>query len=401
MFTRVKGGGWAAHEKLTSAQQNQLDIDHANAIDGAGGSAGTPYAPTTAIVVGGEGIDHVYLADLPTLKAIDTTSIADGAVRWVLNLGRFKLDKSVYPTFTEDLPLVVAPTTGTGRWFAQDAGAINQYVRTFTASGTVTWKCPPNLALILVELVGGGAGGGNGANTSSATDDAPGGGGGGSGLRFLGVVAPVGNTNHDVTVGAGGTANVGLGGGNDGRDSSIQVHLGVVLATAKGGQAGSGTLANAGAVLVPGGAAGGASLGSPTAILGTQTLWPVASLGAGGHTTNGVVAGQRGGSSPSYLGGAGGAKGTTATNKGGSGGGGGAAGFGGAGGAGGAGGNGTAGAAGAPQNGAVGTSAAANTGAGGGGSGGAGAAGSGSPTIASAGNGGSGWVTIRGYARFS
>ena len=33
MFTRVKPLGWAVNEKLTSAQQNQLDIDHANAVD--------------------------------------------------------------------------------------------------------------------------------------------------------------------------------------------------------------------------------------------------------------------------------------------------------------------------------------------------------------------------------
>jgi hypothetical protein len=32
-FTRVNPGGWAAGAKLTSAQQNQLDIDHANALD--------------------------------------------------------------------------------------------------------------------------------------------------------------------------------------------------------------------------------------------------------------------------------------------------------------------------------------------------------------------------------
>ena len=32
-FTRVKPLGWAINEKLTSAQQNQLDIDHANAVD--------------------------------------------------------------------------------------------------------------------------------------------------------------------------------------------------------------------------------------------------------------------------------------------------------------------------------------------------------------------------------
>lgn len=33
-FTRAKPAGWATGEVLTSAQQNQLDADHANAVDG-------------------------------------------------------------------------------------------------------------------------------------------------------------------------------------------------------------------------------------------------------------------------------------------------------------------------------------------------------------------------------
>ncbi len=35
-FDRVKPDGWAVNEKLTSAQQNQLDVDHANAVDKTG-----------------------------------------------------------------------------------------------------------------------------------------------------------------------------------------------------------------------------------------------------------------------------------------------------------------------------------------------------------------------------
>ncbi len=33
-FTRVKPAGYAANEKLTSAQANQLDIDHAKSVNG-------------------------------------------------------------------------------------------------------------------------------------------------------------------------------------------------------------------------------------------------------------------------------------------------------------------------------------------------------------------------------
>lgn len=35
-FTRVKPGGWAVNEKLRSAEQNQLDIDHENSVDKTG-----------------------------------------------------------------------------------------------------------------------------------------------------------------------------------------------------------------------------------------------------------------------------------------------------------------------------------------------------------------------------
>ena len=47
-FTRVNPLGWALFELLTSAQMNQLDIDHAAAIDGAGGGL---YQPTAVIAI--------------------------------------------------------------------------------------------------------------------------------------------------------------------------------------------------------------------------------------------------------------------------------------------------------------------------------------------------------------
>lgn len=53
MFTRVNGLGWGFGVPLASAQMNQLDIDHANSVDGAGGGG---YAPVGALVFGGSGI---------------------------------------------------------------------------------------------------------------------------------------------------------------------------------------------------------------------------------------------------------------------------------------------------------------------------------------------------------
>lgn len=50
-FSRSKTGGWATNEKLSSAQMNSLDIDHANALDKTGDTinAGT-------IIVSGSGL---------------------------------------------------------------------------------------------------------------------------------------------------------------------------------------------------------------------------------------------------------------------------------------------------------------------------------------------------------
>ncbi len=44
-FSRSNPLGWALYEVLTSAQMNALDIDHANAIDGADGGTYTPGSP--------------------------------------------------------------------------------------------------------------------------------------------------------------------------------------------------------------------------------------------------------------------------------------------------------------------------------------------------------------------
>jgi hypothetical protein len=52
-FSRVKLGGWAFGEVLTSAQMNALDVDHTNAVDGAGGGDSSP---TAVIGIKGKGL---------------------------------------------------------------------------------------------------------------------------------------------------------------------------------------------------------------------------------------------------------------------------------------------------------------------------------------------------------
>jgi hypothetical protein len=53
MFTRVQALGWGFAATLGSAQMNQLDIDHANAVDGLGGGL---YAPVAFVEFGGAGL---------------------------------------------------------------------------------------------------------------------------------------------------------------------------------------------------------------------------------------------------------------------------------------------------------------------------------------------------------
>jgi hypothetical protein len=47
-FTRVNAGGWALNDPITADQINQLDIDHANAIDGDDGGS---YSPNSDIEI--------------------------------------------------------------------------------------------------------------------------------------------------------------------------------------------------------------------------------------------------------------------------------------------------------------------------------------------------------------
>jgi len=384
------------------------DTDPPDATDVAG--------PMKALLDDVAALEHGYeagtLADLAALKALNTTTIPSGAFRIVTGFGRYRLSKTTGATDTEDQPMTIAPTTGTGRWFAQDAEARLQYEFIATASGTTAWTCPRTLGLVDVELIGGGGGGGGGAGADTSASDTPGGGGGGAGARVTARVQPSPATLHDAIVGVGGAGGAAATDGSDGNATTLGVNGVGPFIAANGGQGGSkGTaaLADVGSladVVVPGGAMGAAGTPLSPGYSNPTHVPVVQHAGDGGQSTNsqalsasdGARAGAKnfGGQANLKSGGAAGARGTAHTHLGGGGGGGGGAGYYGDGGAGGGGGDGSATTT--QTNGGAGTAAGANSGAGGGGGGGGGAGASGGSTGGAGGAGGSGQIIIRGVA---
>ena len=81
-ITRVNPAGWSLGDKLTSAQQNQLDIDHANALDKT--SAGDTLSGVVRIQSGGQLLGEVGGAFFATAAgAIETgvpRALVSGAV---------------------------------------------------------------------------------------------------------------------------------------------------------------------------------------------------------------------------------------------------------------------------------------------------------------------------------
>lgn len=334
-------------------------------------------------------------ADTTALKAVDTTLLPNGAIRRVAGLGRFVLDKVANPAFAETLPIVVAPTTGTGRWYAQDPIALAQWVVTLQANAA--GNIPPNVHRLRYEICGGGGGGGGGgpANTNAAPGAS--GGGGGAGAQYLvgeiDVTPGGGWVYTNGTAGAGGAGGNGVPGGDgtDGGDSSFTQGFASVIAPGGQGGRGGGLGTGTTALVVPGGTTAGKNSPKPARFQSASGAPAQMALGpgAGGWSSDNFVpsaqvAGAR--SITGQSGGVAGVSGTIITNPGGQGGGGGGAGPYASGGAGGAGGNGAA--AGNGANGVNGSAApTANTGAGGGGGGGGG---NGSTSGAIGGNGGAG-----------
>lgn len=157
--------------------------------------------------------------------------------------------------------------------------------QTFLTVGTTTWNVPSGIYSIYVNACGGGGGGGqaDGGTTFSGY----GGAGGGANLKGTQTFSVTPGQVLNVTVGDGGPANGGQG--TYGGQSSV-TGTGVSY-TADGGQGGQNYVSGSGVSAFAGMGAYGADYPSSTS---NRTFTP-------GASTNGGVAGGRGGNAGNYT----------------------------------------------------------------------------------------------------
>ncbi len=429
-IARVYVAGWAVGEKLTSAQQNAVDINVTNALDKRSGGdtlSGRVVMANAGRIVGKEivyvagatyqvGVDyhtiHVTDASLTTgrLTNLDLAGAVDGdTLAFYMDPDSTTYTLTIRNSGGVTILFVLGNTFGAdgnwaefklfgGEWILHRGGGQSRhtYSEDF-AVGTSNWTAPRFCTQVTFQAYGGGGAGGNGAAGAAVADVGNTGGGGGGAARFHSIVIPVTpGTTYSIVVGAGG-ASPGAPGGNTSFDGAF------VCRGGNGGGTGFAGLAvgSAQTVATCGGFEGVGIGVSPRVYWPSNYEIPTAP-GQGGYSP--CNAGTAGAGSDAglsgdgaYQGGAGGADGAfSVTHEGGSGGGGGAAGPGfGAGAGDGDGGNGGAGnSVGTGNAGFNGSAASANTGGGGGGGGGGGAGTSGAAAGGNGGNGGSGYATL-------
>lgn len=426
-IARAYPAGWGVGEKLTSAQQNQVDLNTTSALDKRSGQTDTLESIVSAAGAGrlvptvevGANADTTYLLSdgigiirIPTtitasrIYTLSNTAAVDGDSVFVT----METPATAYSVTVKDAGGTTLFVLGLGQegyeatftyktsagWKLTQGRRATLAVEAFTANAT--WVCPRNVKGGLVHGWGGGGGGMTGAASNSSTNAYWPGGGGGAGAEpcVVPVVLTPGSS-YSIEIGAAGAAAGGAGG-----DTKFIGPGPVDMVVASG--AGGGALATVGAgtgTTVY--SLGGRPVNQSAYVWGTSgelaftdatvnpssfTMPMGASCGGVGGSKTNSGAGARCPGYP-YAGGAAGTRGTDdSTYRGGGGGGGGGAGPGGAGGAGGNGGNGVNG---FPGNaGSAGTAGAANSGAGGGGGGAAGCGSGGGSTGGASGAGGTG-----------
>ncbi len=427
-FPRVNPSGWAAHDKLTSTQQNQLDIDHTNSADMASGGTYTPSAKldvqgqggsfgklwlnsrvvTSGYTIDGSGSDVTILADMTSLGYPILLPVVASTVGRIIAIKRHVGASNILgitPNGADAIDgtnatlnlytlgsFVVLQGTSAG-WEIIIKGGVG-FVE-FLATAASAFTVPPGVHWLDVEASGAGGGGSGGTTADTSTSKGANGGPGGGGAplcrQYVSVTPAL---VLDVNIGAPGTGGAANTAGNDGGDTTLVIHGGATIFTAKGGGGGG----------APPGISTGNAYGIGGTISGAQkapgSSWDYAykiqQVRQGGFSNNalgGGISTPGGPSEQGYSGGTAGSNGAASGSyTGGGGGGGGAAGPYGNGAQGNNGGNGNG--SGTGTNGVAGLNANANTGAGGGGGGGGGFGSGGGGGGALGGNGGSGRLRL-------
>lgn len=115
-FTRVKPGNWAVNEKLTSAQMNSLDIDHANALDKT--SAGDTISGTVNVTGAGKVVAATHDSIISVTDSGISVAVGNGIS--INHATGLTLEGSIWPAFRSNrsypkvLPL--RPQSGVVGW---------------------------------------------------------------------------------------------------------------------------------------------------------------------------------------------------------------------------------------------------------------------------------------------
>lgn len=424
-INRANPPGWGVGDKLTSAQENQVDINTTYALDKRSGQTDTLEsivscvgagrviptfstgwnADTTVTAGGGNSViyatgvltaDRIYTLSATGAQAGDTVTIINFDSSFLVRVKDQSAVDLCRVGGSGDFMSMTFVYTGAGLGLGwQIGGARRPDLSVTTALSSGTYVAPYGVTKLL--LIGWGAGGGGGAGyTGVPTIDNwnAGGAGGGGALGGAQVVTVGGGTSYPYVIGTGGTgANTGGASGGDGGDTTFDT-----LATFPGAQGGNGGSVST-ASGTPTYSFGGLPVRDgirPSTFTGTGGFFGQMPAGSGapGRGANSAAAATAGSRNPNgYAGGVNGTIGTdSGSYRGGGAGGGGGGGPGGAGGSGGNGSNGNSVAASAA--GGNGVSAAANTGAGGGGAGACGHGQGGNGGTGTAGTGGSGKLII-------
>lgn len=344
---RVKPANWGIGDKLTSAEQNELDTNVTYALDKRSGETDTlesivtcanegrivqsiatgADANTTYLLSGGNSI--IYIPSTLTASreySLSGVGANPGDIIYVFVSGNLSSAYTVTVKFAAAILFTLGNnSTADGQWASfivangswqlyQSGQGSRQRSDVFTSSGS--WTCPRGVTEVLIMGVGGGgAGGGSGGGNGVV---ARGSGGGGGGAR-LGVVrtAVVPGTVYTVTVGTAGVAGAagtagGVGGnGGDGGDTTFGA-----LATFYGAAGGCG-----GTITSAQYSPGGRAQRSGVTLVTTATLGeaPVEGQGGWGSILGTVpdAAYRHGGNSPVVQGGQSGTAGASGASGGG------------------------------------------------------------------------------------